>query len=70
MSEITWRDLYRTAIVAAIVEHDPVVQEIRARAAANAIRAWASEARAFGHERKELDDALDTLSRLKPCVTA
>ena len=66
MLEITWRDLYRTAIV----ERDPVVQEIRVRAAANAIKARASEAGVFGHEREELGDALDTLSRLKPCVTA
>jgi hypothetical protein len=70
MLEITWRDLYRTAIFAAIVERDPAVLEIRARAAANAIKARVSEAGVFGQERKELDDALDTLSRLKPCVTA
>jgi hypothetical protein len=70
MLEITWRELYRTAIVAAIVERDPVVQEIRVRAAANAIKARASEAGVVRHERKELGDALDTLGRLKPCVTA
>jgi hypothetical protein len=70
MVDIAWRDLYRNAIVAAIVERDPVVQEIRVRAAANAIKARAAEAGVFRQERKELGDALDTLSRLKPCVTA
>jgi hypothetical protein len=70
MLEITWRDLYRTAIISAIVEHDPVVLEVRVRAAANAIKARASEDGVLRRERRELGDALDTLSRLKPCVTA
>jgi hypothetical protein len=65
MLEITWRDLYR----AAIIELDPVVQEIRARAAANAINARASEDGVFSRERKELGNALAMLSRLKLCAT-
>jgi hypothetical protein len=65
MLEITWRDLYR----AAIIELDPVVREIRVRAAANAIKARASEDGVFGHERKELGNALAMLSRLKLCAT-
>jgi hypothetical protein len=64
MLEIAWRDLYR----AAIVELDPVDQEIRVRAATNAINARESEDGVFSHERKELANALATLSRLKLCA--
>jgi hypothetical protein len=65
MLDFTWRDLY----TAAMVELDPSIRKIRVKAAANAIKARASEAGVSGHERKELGDALATLSRLTPCAT-
>jgi hypothetical protein len=65
MLDFTWRDLY----TAAIVEVDPAIRKIRVTAAANAIKARASEGGVSGHERTEMGDALATLSRLKPCAT-
>jgi hypothetical protein len=64
MLDFTWRDLY----TAAMVEVDPAIRKIRVKAAANAIKARASEGGVSGHEREELGHALATLSRLKQCV--
>jgi hypothetical protein len=61
MFEMTWRDLYR----AAILELNPSLLKARLKAAEDAIAARASDARAPREERKELDDALSTLHRLK-----
>ena len=61
MFETTWRDLYR----AAILELNPSLLKARLKAAEDAIGARASDARAPREERKELDDALSTLHRLK-----
>ncbi|HJZ52004.1 MAG TPA: hypothetical protein VJ228_07405 [Candidatus Acidoferrales bacterium] len=61
MFETTWRDLYR----AAILELNPSLLKARLKAAEDAIVARASDARAPREERKELDDALSTLHRLK-----
>jgi hypothetical protein len=61
MFETTWRDLYR----AAILELNPSLLKVRLKAAEDAIVARASDARAPREERKEMDDALSTLRRLK-----
>jgi hypothetical protein len=61
MFEVTWRDLYR----AAILELNPSLLKARLKAAEDAIVARASDARATREERKEMDDALSTLHRLK-----
>jgi hypothetical protein len=61
MFEMTWRDLYR----AAILELNPSLLKARLKAAEDAIVARASDARAPREERKEMDDALSTLQRLK-----
>jgi hypothetical protein len=62
MLDGTWRDLYR----ATILELDPALRKIRAKVAADAIKARASEAGVSADERRELGDALATLRRLKP----
>jgi hypothetical protein len=61
MFEMTWRDLYR----AAILELNPSLLKARLKAAEEAIVTRASDARAPREERKEMDDALSTLHRLK-----
>ena len=61
MFEMTWRDLYR----AAILELNPSLLKARLKAAEDAIVARASDARAPRDERKEMDDALSSLHRLK-----
>jgi hypothetical protein len=61
MFEVTWRDLYR----AAILELNPSLLKARLKAAEDAIVARASDARAPREERTEMDDALSTLRRLK-----
>jgi hypothetical protein len=61
MFEMTWRDLYR----AAILELNPSLLKARLKAAEEAIVTRASDARASREERKEMDDALSTLHRLK-----
>jgi hypothetical protein len=61
MFETTWRDLYR----AAILELNPSLLKARLKAAEDAIVARALDARAPREERKEMDDALSTLHRLK-----
>jgi len=61
MVETTWRDSYR----AAILELDRSLLKIRLKAAEDAIKARASDARASREERKEMADALSTLHRRK-----
>jgi len=61
MFEMTWRDLYR----AAILELNPSLLKAPLKAAEDAIVARASDARAPREERKEMDGALSTLHRLK-----
>ncbi len=61
MLETTWRDFYR----AAILELDSSQLKIRLQAAEDAINARASDARPSREERREMDDALCTLRRLK-----
>jgi hypothetical protein len=61
MFEMTWRDLYR----AAILELNPSLLKARLKAAEDAIVARAADARAPREERKEMGDALSTLRRLK-----
>ena len=61
MLETTWRDFYR----AAILELDRSLLKVRLKAAEDAINARASDARASREERREMDDALSTLRRLK-----
>jgi len=61
MLETTWRDFYR----AAILELDCSLLKIRLKAAEDAINARASDARASLEERREMNDALSTLRRLK-----
>lgn len=61
MFEMTWRDLYR----AAILELNPSLLKARLKAAEDAIVERASDAHAPREERKEMDDALSTLQRLK-----
>jgi hypothetical protein len=61
MFEMTWRDLYR----AAMLELNPSLLKARLKAAEDAIVARASDARAPREERKEMDNALSTLHRLK-----
>jgi hypothetical protein len=60
MFEMSWRDLYR----AAILELHPSLLKARLKAAEDAIVARASDARAPREERKEMDEALSTLHRL------
>jgi hypothetical protein len=61
MLETTWRDFYR----AAILELDRSLFKARMKAAEDAIKARASDTRASREERREMNDALSTLYRLK-----
>jgi len=61
MLETTWRDFYR----AAILELDHSLLKVRLKAAEDAIQARVSDARASREERREMDDALCTVHRLK-----
>jgi hypothetical protein len=61
MLETSWRDLY----TAAILELNPSLFKARLKTAEDAIVARASDACAPREERKEMDDALSTLHRLK-----
>ena len=61
MSEGSWRELYR----AAILELDRSLLKVRLKAAEDSIKARASDSRASREERTEMADALSTLRRLK-----
>lgn len=61
MFENNWRDLYRDAIL----ELDLALLKVRLRIAEDAIKARAFDALVSGDERKQMDDALSTIRRLK-----
>ena len=56
-----WRDLYRDAIF----ELDPPLLKVRLKVAEDAIKARAFDALVSREERRQLDDALSTIRRLK-----
>jgi hypothetical protein len=61
MFENNWRDLYRQAIL----ELDPALLKVRLQAAEDAIMTRALDARVSREERRQMDDALSTIRRLK-----
>ena len=61
MFENNWRDLYRDAIL----ELDLALLKVRLQVAEDAIKARAFDAFVSGEERKQMDDALSTIRRLK-----
>ena len=61
MLENNWRDLYRDAIL----ELDVALLKIRLQIAEDAIKARAFDALVSREERKQMDDALSTIRRLK-----
>jgi hypothetical protein len=61
MPEPNWRELYR----AAILELDPVLLQVRVKAAEDAINARLANAQVPRDERRDMDDALSSLRGLK-----
>jgi hypothetical protein len=61
MFENNWRDLYRDAIL----ELDLALLKVRLQIAEDAIKACAFDALVSREERKQMDDALSTIRRLK-----
>jgi hypothetical protein len=61
MFENNWRDLYRDAIL----ELDLALLKVRLQVAEGAIKARAFDAFVSREERKQMDDALSTIRRLK-----
>jgi hypothetical protein len=61
MLESNWRDLYRDAIL----ELDLALLKARLQIAEDAIKARAFDALVSREERKQMDDALSTIRRLK-----
>ena len=61
MFESNWRDLYRDAIL----ELDLALLKVRLQIAEDAIKARAFDALVSREERKQMDDALSTIRRLK-----
>jgi hypothetical protein len=61
MFESNWRDLYRDAIL----ELDLALLKVRLQIAEDAIEARAFDALVSREERKQMDDALSTIRRLK-----
>jgi hypothetical protein len=61
MFENNWRDLYRDAIL----ELDLALFKVRLQAAEDAIKTRALYALVSREERKQMDDALSTIRRLK-----
>ena len=61
MFENNWRDLYRDAIL----ELDVALLKIRLQIAEDAIKARAFDTLVSREERKQMDDALSTIRRLK-----
>jgi hypothetical protein len=61
MVETSWRDFYR----AAILELDRSLLKVRVKAAEDAIKARLEDGRASREERREMEDALSILQRLK-----
>lgn len=61
MVETSWRDFYR----AAILELDRSLLKVRVKTAEDAIKARVADGRASREERREMNDALSILQRLK-----
>jgi hypothetical protein len=61
MTQTTWRDYFR----AAVLELDRSLLKVRMKAAEDSIKARASDSRASRQERREMADALSTLRQLK-----
>jgi hypothetical protein len=61
MFESNWRDLYRGAIL----ELDLALLKVRLQIAEDAIEARAFDALVSREERKQMDDALSTIRRLR-----
>ena len=61
MVETSWRDFYR----AAILELDRSLLKVRVKTAEDAIKARLEDGRASRDERREMEDALSILARLK-----
>jgi hypothetical protein len=61
MFESNWRDLYRDAIL----ELDLALLKVRLQIAEDAIKARTYDALVSREERKQMDDALSTIRRLK-----
>ncbi len=61
MPEVNWRELYR----AAILELDPMLLQIRVKAAEDAINTRLADAPIPREEHRDIDDALSALRRLK-----
>ena len=61
MFENNWRDLYRDAIL----ELDLALLKVRLQIAEDAINARVFDALVSKEERKQMDDALSTIRRLK-----
>ena len=61
MVETSWRDFYR----AAILELDRSLLKVRVKTAEDAIKARVADGRASREERREMEDALSILQRLK-----
>jgi hypothetical protein len=61
MSEGSWRELYR----AAILELDPMLLQVRVKAAEDAMNARLADAPITREEHRDIDDALSALRRLK-----
>jgi hypothetical protein len=61
MSEVSWRELYR----AAVLELDPVLLQVRVKAAEDAINARLADVQIPRDEHRDIDDAISALRRLK-----
>ena len=61
MPEVNWRELYK----AAILELDPVLLQVRVKAAEDAINARLANAQIPRDERRDIDAALSALRGLK-----
>ncbi len=62
MPEVNWRELYR----AAMLELDPAMLQVRVKIAEDAINARAAhDARVPRDEKRDMDDALTALRRVK-----
>jgi hypothetical protein len=61
MPEVSWRELYR----AAILELDPALLQIRVKATEDAINARLTDAQVPRDERRDIEAALSALRGLK-----
>jgi hypothetical protein len=61
MAEVNWRELYK----AAVLELDPVLLQVRVKAAEDAISARLADVQIPRDEHRDIDDAISALRRLK-----